>query len=73
MAESNLGISLHDAANNCSRDGAVATLTLRSGIQFTGKLEKPGVNSPTVHMETDGQGWTTIERDELAAVGVRRG
>lgn len=65
-------LSLNDAATNCQRDGAVATVTLRSGVQFEGKLEKPSsAYENTAHMKFDDGGWTTIDHDEIAAVGVR--
>lgn len=75
MAESNLGISLLDAAKNCQRDGAMAVLYLRgSGLRFEGKLEKlQSAGQPTVHMALPGGGWATIERDEIAAVETQHG
>lgn len=64
-------ISVHDAATNCMRDGAVATLTLKSGVQFEGKLKKPSsAFEKTAHIEI-GEGWTTVDMAELAAVGVQ--
>lgn len=48
-----LPLSLHDAATNCDRDGGIATLTLKSGVQFVGKLKKDNFNlhldGATVH------------------------
>lgn len=72
-AASMLRISVIDAANNCVRENAVATVTLRSGVQFTGELEKPTqAESTTVHMKTGREGWSTIDFEEIVAVGVER-
>ena len=64
-----LQIAIADAARNCARDGATATLTLRSGATFSGKFLACG--SSTVHIQTT-TGWATLLLDELAAVEVRR-
>lgn len=66
-----LGLSLIDAANNCTRDGAVAVLTLRSGATFEGRLEKPS-STATVHIRTKDGGWDTVVIEEIAAVSSRR-
>jgi hypothetical protein len=67
-----MNLALVDAANNCVRENAQATLTLKSGVQFTGKLEKPSPSFPdTVHLKTP-SGWVTIDRDELAAVASHK-
>lgn len=64
-----LRLSIHDAATNCTRDGARAEITLKSGVQFDGKLEKPSHSGfDTVHMKTRDSGWATIQFDEVAAV-----
>ena len=68
---SRLNLALADAANNCVRENAQATLTLKSGVQFTGKLEKPLPYPETVHLTTP-SGWVTIDRDELAAVASHK-
>ncbi len=67
-----MALALHGAANNCARDGATATLTLKSGVQVTGKLSKPpgeGVfsNEEIAHVTTD-HGWATVVIAEIAAV-----
>lgn len=68
-----MNLTLFDAATNCSRDGAVAKLTLRSGAEFEGKLEKPGsASASTAHMKIGGEGWATILIEEIAAVSTRR-
>lgn len=72
-----ISLSLHDAATNCARDGAICTLTLKSGVKISGQLQQTpdGVTfskAETAHMKTDGQGWTTVLIGEIAAVGVRR-
>lgn len=69
-----LRLSIFDAATNCARDGAVAVVTLRSGVQFEGKLERPGAaEEPTIHMKMDGGGWATIDFDEIAAIESKHG
>lgn len=67
-----MGLALADAANNCSRQGAKATLTLRSGVQFTGKLQpESAADLGTRHLHTEG-GWITVVTDEIAAVESHR-
>lgn len=67
-------LSLHDAATNCERDGGQATLTLKSGVQFVGKLKKENsslhVEGATVHMSVEPGGWATVLVREIAAVSV---
>lgn len=63
-------LALIDAANNCVREGATAVVTLRSGVQHEGKLNRAGVDMGTEQIETDG-GWITIDRDEIASVEAR--
>lgn len=66
-----INLALADAANNCARENAVATITLKSGRQFTGTLKRgAGVDSDTHVMEV-GQGWVTFLKDEVAAVQSR--
>jgi hypothetical protein len=66
-----LTLALADAANNCMRDGATATITLNSGVQLVGKLNtQKGVDMGSRHMETEGGGWITFLVSETAAVGV---
>lgn len=67
-----MGISLIDAANNCSRDGAQATLTLRSGKEITGRLEKPQSGADTAHVKLVDGGWATALIEEIAAIESRR-
>lgn len=67
-----INIALVDAANNCARQGARATITLKSGVQFTGSLKhESGADLGTVHMNIE-SGWATIDRDEIAAVHSHR-
>jgi hypothetical protein len=63
-----LTLALLDAGTNCERDGATAEITLKSGVQFKGKLKRPTDPIITVHMETELDGWTTIDFNEVAAV-----
>jgi hypothetical protein len=73
-----LPIALIDAATNCARDGAVAILTIKGGVQITGFLEKPigslYVEGATVHIRPSGSGdaWATVLVSEIAAVEARR-
>ena len=72
MSCASMGIALADAATNCTRDGATAILTLRSGVQITGKLEKVGgADLGTRHLKTE-TGWATIATDEIVGVEVFR-
>lgn len=64
-------LALHDAATNCSRDGATAVLTLRSGKQVSGQLEKPTVTD-TAHVKTLTGGWATVLVAEIAVVEAVR-
>ena len=61
-----ISLALHDAATNCTRDGATAHLTLRNGIVITGKLEKSTIRE-TAHMKTN-KGWITVLTEEIIAV-----
>lgn len=63
-------LALADAANNCAQEGATAVLTLRSGIQHEGMLNKVEVDTGTEQIETL-NGWITIDRDEIASVESR--
>lgn len=63
-----LGLALADAKNNCDRHGATATLTLRSGIQISGKLNTGASDLNTAHIKKQDGGWATIVVDEIAAV-----
>jgi hypothetical protein len=65
-----MGIALRDAEINCERDGGEAVLTLRSGKEVRGRLER-GVNT-TAHLKTVGGGWSTVLIEEIAAVSVVR-
>lgn len=69
-----LSIAIHDAARNCSRDGATAVLTLRSGHQIVGTLQTPGPvdGAVTVHIRTENGGWATVLTEEIAAVESKR-
>lgn len=64
-----LSIALRDAATNCERDSAVATITLRSGVQLSGELEYPNAGDPgSVHLIFEDRGWATVLAEEVAAV-----
>lgn len=66
-----LTIALADAANNCMREGATATITLKSGVQLVGKLNtQKGVDMGSRNIETEGGGWVTFLVSETAAVGA---
>jgi hypothetical protein len=67
-----IDLALADAANNCERRGAVATITLKSGIEVVGRIERTNANLTmgTVVVHTLTGGWTTVVKDEIAAVGV---
>jgi hypothetical protein len=62
---------LHAALFAASSDNATATLTLRSGVQITGKLERPqvGPSIDAVHVKQS-NGWATAIEDEIVAVEV---
>ncbi|MDQ1584470.1 MAG: hypothetical protein QOF36_2524 [Microbacteriaceae bacterium] len=65
-------LALADAARNCKRESAKATVTLRSGVQITGSLEaQSGADLGTRLLHTDG-GWVTVRVDEVAAVESHR-
>lgn len=64
-------ISLIDTANNCAKVGAVATLTLKSGVQYTGELERSKVDLGTEQINFKDGGYVVIDRDEIAAVEAR--
>jgi len=63
-------LALIDAANNCYNTyEARCVLTLRSGKQFTGKLEKkPSGFMTSAHMKNDAGGWVTVDSLEIVAV-----
>lgn len=63
-------LALHDAANNCVRDGATAILTLRSGVVVKGDLQKP-TGTDSVLLRTP-DGWVTVLIEEIAAIEARR-
>jgi hypothetical protein len=69
-----LNLALHDAARNCERDQALATLTLKSGAAISGKLERPAVGEfagkSTVQVRKPDGGWATVLVAEIAAVEV---
>lgn len=65
-----LAIALADAANNCARDSAEAVLTLRSGREIRGELERNATN--TAHLKTADGGWSTVLVEEIAAVTTVR-
>jgi len=63
-------LALADAANNCYNNyEARCTLTLRSGKQFTGKLEKdPDGFMTNAHMKNGAGGWVTVDSLEIIAI-----
>jgi hypothetical protein len=66
-------LALADAAKNCNEQGASATLTLRSGVQIVGKLEREsGADLGTRHVHHRHGGWTTVRVEEVAAVESHR-
>ncbi len=65
-----LAIALLDAASNCQREGATVVLTLRSGREIKGKLERWQPGATTAHVETNDGGWSTVRIDEIAAISA---
>ncbi|HEX7926474.1 MAG TPA: hypothetical protein VF678_02715 [bacterium] len=64
-------IAISDAARNCRDYGAVATVTLRSGVQLVGRLEAgPAHLDTTAHLKQNDGGWSTFLLEEVAAVSV---
>lgn len=61
-------LALHDAANNCTRLNAQCEITLRSGVQVSGKLGGNPANLDTWVLHQSGGGWTTFLVEEVAAV-----
>lgn len=63
-------LALHDAATNCFNDyDARVTLTLRSGAQFTGKLERdPSGFVTDARLQNDRNGWVMVDTVEIVAV-----
>lgn len=66
-----IGLALADAANNCNREGATAIVTLKSGVQHEGKLDREKLNTGTVHMTLTHGGWVSIDKDEIASVEAK--
>jgi hypothetical protein len=66
-----LNLALADAANNCDREGATAIITLKSGVQYEGKLDREKLDTGTAHMTLTHGGWVTIDKDEIAAVEAK--
>lgn len=67
-----INLALADAANNCIRENAKATLTLKgSGVQYTGRLDRSNVGD-TAQVHTEHGGWVTVVIDEIAAVASHR-
>jgi 1,6-anhydro-N-acetylmuramate kinase len=64
-------LALVDAANNCKQEDAKATLTLRSGVQITGRLKRDMVPD-TAQILLAGGGWETVLIEEIAAVRSHR-
>lgn len=62
-------LALVDAAKNCAERGATATITLKSGVQFKGKLQRASAITDTHELRIDsGLGWVTFLVSEVAAV-----
>lgn len=61
-------LALHDAANNCTRLNATCEVTLRSGVQVSGKLRGNPAKMDTWVLHQEGGGWTTVLEEEVAAV-----
>lgn len=61
-------IALLDARNNCRDHGAKVVVTLKSGVQLKGRLER--VDDGTGHIRYD-LGWMTFLVSEVAAVESR--
>lgn len=66
--EHELRLALVDAANNCERDGATATLTARCGVQWHGTLKRPLPHARTCIVYKPDGGWCTVRIRDLAAV-----
>lgn len=65
-----ISLALADAKKNGDRENARCRITLKSGIQYDGKIN---VNlGGTVNLYLDGDGWVTIDIDEIAAVESHR-
>lgn len=64
-------LALADAANNCKRQDATAVITLKSGVQYEGKLDREKLDTGTAHMELNHGGWVTLDKDEIAAVEAK--
>lgn len=67
-----INLALADASNNCKREGANATISLKSGLQFTGKLKRDNSPFDTCVIHTEGGGWVTVLIEEIAAVSSHR-
>jgi hypothetical protein len=67
---SELAIALLDAATNCEKDNATVILTLRSGREIGGKLERWQSGATTAHIKSKDGGWSTVRIEEIAAVST---
>lgn len=68
-------LALVDAANNCARQNARVVITIRSGVQFEGTLEKSNAGFHTmssVMLYTKIGGWVAVALDEIVAVESKR-
>jgi hypothetical protein len=71
--DSAMRLALYDAADNCARHGATVILTLRSGQQIAGQLQKATTSGDTTaHVKTASGGWVTVLIAEIAAIGAER-
>lgn len=68
-----INLALVDAANNCVRVHAKAVITLHSGIQYEGELEREKVDMGTVSVNTKKGGWVVIDKEQIAAVESKPG
>jgi hypothetical protein len=65
-------LALSDAAKNCAEQGATAIVTLRSGAQLEGSLQRDsGADLGTRHFRTSLGGWITFCVEEVAAVEAK--
>ena len=71
-------LALADAAKNCRErqlgdPKVLCTITLRSGVQFTGELRTASpADLGTRMMDREGGGWLTFKTDEVVAVESHR-
>ncbi len=64
--------TLRIAAMDVANGSGVATVTLRSGVQLTGRVDKRLSMHEVLHLVTP-NGWHTIDYIEIAAITGERG